>query len=295
MDDVLTWKSSLTSLQTFVDVLVPRLAAYGLEVQPAKCSLLCIQGDRNTPLLVGGKPLHPLEKNEVLFVMNLPLRLEATETTIMEHLIDRARKKFFGTLHILTANAPLKARMKLLNTVVFGVLRWIIGALFPSAQLQSMLNFFQMNCIRRMMKLTRKTDELWVDYEARTLRLARAMVHKVDGVRWGDVHAEAYWDFLGHRTRNGLRDDASTAGLLSHYRGIQWWQTQQNLSMGARHRRHYPHLMNCERRVAASVGTAAWRDMTRDRYSWQARRDRWVQDVRVAWASGRQAALPACE
>ena len=295
MDDVLTWKASLATLQTFVDMLVPRLAVYGLEVQPAKCALLCIQGDRKIPLLIGGQPLLPLDQSEVLFVMNLPLRLEATEATIMEYLIDRARKKFFGIVHILTTKAPLSARMKLLNTVVFGVLRWIIGALFPSAQLQSMLNFFQVNCVRRMMKLARGNDELWIDYEARTLRLARAMIHKVDGKRWGDVHAEAYWDFLGHRTRNGVREDASAAGLPSHYRGIQWWQTQQNSSIGVRHRRHYPHLMNCERRVATTVGTTAWRDLTVDRYAWQALRDKWVEEVKVAWASGRQAALPACE
>ena len=295
MDDVLTWKSSLKTLQSFVDLLVPRLAAFGLEVQPTKCSLMCVQGDRKTPLLIDGKPLMPLDKNEVMYVMNLPLRLEATEVTIMEHLIDRARKKFFGILHILTAKAPLNARMKLLNTVVFGVIRWIVGALFPTGQLQSMLNFFQANCVRRMMQIARGKDELWIDYEARSLRLARAIVHKTDGKRWGDVHAEAYWDFLGHRARNGVRENSSAAGLLSHFRGLQWWQAQQTSSSGARHRRHYPHLMNCERRVAKTAGTVAWRDLTTNRYAWQALRDKWVADVAVAWSSGRQAALPACE
>ena len=287
MDDVLTWKASLSSLQDFVDMLVPRLAEYGLEVQPTKCSLLCVQGDRQTPLLIAGKPLLPLAENEVLYVMNLPLRIIATETTIMEHLIDRARRKFFGIVHILTTRAPLSARMKLLNTVVFGVLRWVIGALFPSAQLQSMLNYFQVNCVRRMMKTARKTDELWIDYEARSLRWARAIVHKVGGKRWGDVHAEAYWDFVGHRTRSGVRDNPSTAGILSHFRGIDWWQEQQHLSTGARHRRHFPHLMNCERRVARTVGSTAWRERTVDRPAWQALRSKWVADVAIAWASGR--------
>ena len=295
MDDVLTWKSSLKSMQAFVDVLVPRLAFYGLQVQPAKCSLLCINGDRKAPLMVDGKRLLPMEKNEVLYVMNLPLKQEATEATIMEHLIDRARKKFFGIVHILSSKAPLRARMKLLNTVVFGVLRWVVGALFPTPQLQSMLNFFQVNCVRRMMRLARGKEEWWIDYEARTLRLARAMVHKMDGKRWGDVRTEAYWDFLGHRTRNGARENPSPAGLLSHFRGIQWWQEQQNISSGARHRRHYPHLMNCERRVAKTVGSMAWRDMTLDRHAWQTLRSKWSADVQIAWASGRQAALQACE
>ena len=253
MDDILTWKASIRGLQGFLDVLLPLLSYYGLQVQPTKCQLLCVQGPVNEPLMIADQKLLPLPKGEPMFVMNLPLYVDATETRLMEALIDKARKKYFGILHLLTASAPLSKRLNLLNKVVFGVLRWIVGAIFPSPAIQSMLNFFQFNCVRRMANLKRLAGELWVDAEARTLRIARALVHRLEGKRWGDAHLEAYWDFLGHRTREGVRDSASTAGILSHFRGLEWWRQQQNLLGGRRHGRHFPHLMNCERRVSHAV------------------------------------------
>ena len=93
-----------------------------------------------------------------MYVMNLPVGPEATETRVMEHLVDRARKKFYGILHILQTKAALGCRIKLLNTVVFGVFRWVVGALFPTPQLQGILNFFQCCCVRRMMNIGRQAN-----------------------------------------------------------------------------------------------------------------------------------------
>ena len=110
MDDILGWKSSIEGMQKFVDVLVPKLAAFGLRVQPAKCKLMCVRGSRVKPLYIDGQQLMPLPEGEALYVMNLPLLLEATEVRIIEHLVDRARKKFYGILHLLTSKAPLGKR-----------------------------------------------------------------------------------------------------------------------------------------------------------------------------------------
>ena len=234
MDDVLAWKSSITSLQTLMNQLLPHLAFFGLHIQPAKCVLVCIQGSKSVPLMLDGKPLLPQKENDIMYVMNLLVGPEATEARVLEYLIDRARKKYYGILHILQAKASLGCRIRLLNTVVFGVFRWVIGALFPSAQAQTTINFFQCNCIRRMMRIRRKADELWVDYEARSLRLARAMIFKHDGKRWGDRHVEAYWDFLGHRSRGVEREFPSAANKLTWYRGLPWWQEQQQKGSGRR-------------------------------------------------------------
>ena len=211
---------------------------------------------------------------------------------VLEYLVDRARKKYFGILHLLQSKAALKSRIKLLNTVVFGVFRWVVGALFPTPQLQHVLNFFQCNCIRRMMRLGRKKEELWVDYEARTLRLARAMIFKHDGAPWGDKHVEAYWEFLGHRVRGVGREFPSAA---SWYRGLPWWQEQQQLGSGKRHGRHFPHLMNCERSVSQITKTTAWREIVLDRQAWAKHKRAWCERTCVAWASGRQLALPNLE
>ena len=135
MDDVITWKSSISSVQNLVNQLIPSLAHYGLHIQPTKCVLVCISGTRTTPLMTDGNPLYPQKDSDVLFVMNLPVGPEATEMRVLEYLVDRARKKYFGILHLLQSKAALKSRIKLLNTVVFGVFRWVVGALFPTPQL----------------------------------------------------------------------------------------------------------------------------------------------------------------
>ena len=166
MDDILGWKASILGLQKLLDALLPKLAVYGLHVQPAKCQLLCVKGPRNEPLVIEGQKLFPMPEGESLFVMNLPLGIDATETRLLEYLIDKSRKKFWGIIHVLTSRAPLGKRMALLNKVVFGAMRWTIGALFPTVQAQQMINYFQLNCVRKMMGIKRGRQELWVDYEA---------------------------------------------------------------------------------------------------------------------------------
>ena len=174
MDDVLSWKRSIQGLQTFVDKLLPMLAYYGLVVQPAKCKLLCLRGSRALPLVLDGKKIYPLAEDEVFSVMNLPLNIESTEQRILEALVDKARGKFFGILHILCSKAPLNARLKVLEAVVFGSMRWCLGALVPTPCAQQLLNYFQCNCVRRMLGIRRTSGELWVDYEMRSLRISQS-------------------------------------------------------------------------------------------------------------------------
>ena len=79
----------------------------------------------------------------MLMIMNLPLGLESTEQRVLEALVDKARGKFFGVLHILRSSAPLSLRVKVLQAVVFGSLRWCLGALVPTVQAQQLLNYFK--------------------------------------------------------------------------------------------------------------------------------------------------------
>ena len=54
MDDVLTWKRDVPSFQKFVDQLLPKLAVFGLRVQPSKSKLLCLRGNRMVSLRLLG-------------------------------------------------------------------------------------------------------------------------------------------------------------------------------------------------------------------------------------------------
>ena len=192
MDDVLTWKRSVEGLQRYVNKLLPLLADFGLFVQPDKCKLLCVRGSRAKPLVIQGRELYPLPQGKMLMIMNLPLGIEATEQRILEAMVERVRGKFYEIARVLCSNAPLSLRCKVLEAVVFGSIRWCLGALVPTAQAQQLLNNFQYNCLRRVMGVKRGQGEGWLDFEMRSLRLARAKVFQVMKVRWGDKHLVAF-------------------------------------------------------------------------------------------------------
>ena len=293
MDDIIAWFSSIPALQQFLNALLPLLGEFGLFVQPLKCQLLSSKITTRGFVVIDGKQLHPVPQGEPIMIMNLPVGFESTERHVLEHLLDRARNKFHGISHILCSRAPLHSRMRVLRTVVFGVISWVVGALFPSRQLQLMVNHFQCSCVRKMMGISRGREELWLDWEQRSMRQARAEIWRFAGQRWGDACAKSFWTYTGHRVREGAKPSASVAGLLSMYRGIQWWRGEQASVVGARHPRHFPQLMNGERCISEVVGAGEWRLVALNRSQWSTFLPQWLKAVAVPWCSGRQSSLPS--
>ena len=271
--------------------LLPKLAEFGLHVQPSKSKLLCLMGSSKVKLRVGEDVVTPMSADETFTVLNLPIARDNTEMKILHSLIDKARGKFGGILHILTSSAPLKARIEVLNKVVQGTFAWTIGILFPTAAVQTTFNHFQYSCIRRMMGLKRVAKGTWVDGEAWMLRLARAMVHRMGEKRWGDCAVLAYWAFTGHRVRGAGLPFPSAAARLSDFRSLSWWNKEQSLASGRRRGRDFPFLMNGERRVARAVGSEDWRVVALNREQWAGFAQTWLQQEAVPWSSSRQVAL----
>ena len=154
-----------------------------------------------------------------------------------------------------------------MDKVLLGGTRWILGCLFPNAKLQEMLNSFQVWCIRSAMNLRWNGQGVHTEFEIQATRLARAALHQHKGVRWGNALIQQFWGYLvGHRARDEDRPDASTAGILSHFRPLGWWGQQQSTQFGLRHGgAHYPQLMNKERVLARHCGTVQWRECAGNR------------------------------
>ena len=170
-------------------------------------------------------------------------------------LLDRARSKYHSIRHMLTANSPLKPRLLLLEKVVMGCMRGIVGAVFPTTKIQQQMNAAQIQCLKEMLHIHRRPDELWVDFEVRACRDARAILWREQVQRWGDIHLRQFWRYAGHRARACVGERRTIAGLLTGFRDLGWWQREQNTSIGSRHnRRHYPHIMAVERAIGNTVG-----------------------------------------
>ena len=133
MDDVIGWHRSLETLQLFLNALLPRLRDFGLCVQPPKCKLLSTHHVAGAHLVLEGHRLLPMPKGDPIMIMNLPVGFENTEKHVLERLIERARSKFFGILHILTSSAPLAGRLRVLRTVVFGASGGWLGYCSPAS------------------------------------------------------------------------------------------------------------------------------------------------------------------
>ena len=118
-------------------------------------------------------------------IVNLPVGLEATERRIMQHLIDKARSKFrsVSQSHSVLEGSPRLQTPCTRNGRVrcreLGV-----GALFLSRQLQQMINHFECRCVRHMMGLKRGRGELWLDWEKRSMRMARSAIPRFAERRW---------------------------------------------------------------------------------------------------------------
>ena len=143
------------------------------------------------------------------------------------------------------------------------------------------------------MGIKRAAEELWIDYEARSLRIARAKVHQLQQTRWGDKRLTAFWQYTGHLVREGHKERPSVAGVLANFRPLTWWEQQQQGSEGVKHHRHFLRLMNTERKLAKVTGSSAWRVATMNRVQWKGLEKAWIQQESIPWSSGRQPALTA--
>ena len=288
MDDILAFKGSMSSMQDFVCRLLPRLSAAGLQLQPEKCQLICVGEVGGAFLDLDGTRLFQQD----LTILNIPVGTHIGDADVLGSAIEKARRKFQATREILLSGAPLRARLAILDKVVWGSLRWMAGCLCPAPRLQHLLNTFQLECIKTVMKQRWKGEGLFTAFDIQCRRNARYILHRLRGLRWGDDMIQMYWNYLGRRTRNGYHHTPAISGLLSHFRGLSWWTRQQGLGSGERHRgRFFPVLMTQERQVARACNTDQKRACAVDRMNWKRCGDRFAARLRVPWASGRQPAL----
>ena len=74
------------------------------------------------------------------------------------------------------------------------------------------------------MGLRRRNGELWLDFELRTIRLARLIVwcHKIPR---GDIALDLHWSYSGHRARQ--EQGVSVTSSFTWCRTLPWWLGEQ--------------------------------------------------------------------
>ena len=103
------------------------------------------------------------------------LRIPAVEASGRSS--SRARRPRYPQNCWINALPHLTPKLGLMDKVLHGGTRWMLGCLFPNAKLQEMLNSFQVWCIRSAMNLRWNGQGVHTEFEIQAMRLARTPKH----------------------------------------------------------------------------------------------------------------------
>ena len=293
MDDGFLWDRSQQAVQRRVNRLISSLAEWGLSVNSAKTQVLVWGDTRGRTLMVGDSQIEAIPSDSSMTIMGLPLKPGTSPHDLISALLSRARRAFWANRELLQSSAKLRDRLKLLQTTVWQSMSWVIGTIMPTKQVSESLNAFQLQCVVTMTRIKRRPDEYFVDFQARSRRLARYWLHSSGFLRWSTMHPQLVWRYSGHRARNIHQEAPSAASRLTYFRTPQWWAEQQQLSQGFRHRRrHFPRI-TLEEKCLRAAASGEWREVAQDRERWKQLESVFVDSNDVPWTSGRQLALPS--
>ena len=274
MDDVYVWGENPKHVQQVVDILEKIFAEHGLYVNHKKTNAIANVGTHTPGADKGTK--------SCLDGPRLPVSFAGGPAILAAELSTRARKAFFANRKTLCANTSLASRLKVHTAVVREAALW--GA--PTWPLHESLlrcaNTIQLQQVRTMLKMPRRSGEDWVSWNSRTLRHARMLLHKLECPRWSTRALESIWRLWGHIGRS---EDTTTRYLL--WRGMHWWAAEQRKPAreGARHSGQFNSQMDTERHICNNAGSTQWWIVAHDRAAWEHMLDPFLAKHDVPWVT----------
>ena len=112
-------------------------------------------------------------------------------------------------------------------------------------------NSMQLDRLKQMMHIHRRTGEAWGDWQMRSLRTDRVQLHKQNTARWSAYILQQIWKLWGHMARGG---GEVRSMLLLRWKNLQWWRAQQADRRGVRHAARYNSQLDVERALERTAG-----------------------------------------
>ena len=290
MDDTILWAAGRAAMVKKYQIFKEELARWGLKVNPEKTSFY--QSPHSTspgPIVLDGMSIQPAAS---LQVFGIPLSVPLKPTALMDTAMAKASKKFCVNKHIFMARAPLKHKLKTFRAVVGGAALWYSSAITPTSQALSSMNTLQLELLATTIGFRRRSDETWLDFRLRSMRGARHVLHSHHMDRWSTMWLQRFWKYKGHVARAANRSKPPASTYMDSYRTLAWWKEQQR--NGLTHpAAFYPYHTREETALNNAAQHQDWRQLAQDPEAWLQHMPRWVSAMDVAWASGRQLALPS--
>ena len=179
MDDTYLWATCLTRLQRMARDLQARLQEHGMQLQPEKTQFIQSH-DAPTPstIRLGNQTIQAKGPAEPISVFNQRVSFQGNESQLAAHLATKARMAFHKQRRILTSDAPILAKLKLIATAVTTSALWGCESWPVHHTLLNAANAAQYRVVARAMGFKRRPGETGTEHYQRQIRQARLSVYK---------------------------------------------------------------------------------------------------------------------
>ena len=270
-DDITVFATTEAALQTKVRMLVSTLAVLGLHINPAKCRVLHDPDGTCPGLWLPGKAT-PLQGEQSLLFLGVPLGHGMTAATIMTHLMRKASNSFFAFKKILdAASTSLSLKFKLFDIYISSRWLWAAPTMFPDMR---MLKSIEGSKNTYLLSLCRVgTDMLmsWVDNTVARRRSVRLLCSRVQGPDWRRAWLKRVWTYHGHLARclveHPMKQIARTCSSGNLRRGLRAsWLTDLTVRKMQRVFLKLPGIGECR----------SWEEAAQDRQFWEQLLPQWL-------------------
>ena len=291
MDDTYLWATDLPRLQHMATDLENRLETHGTRIQPDKTQFVqSHHTDKPATLKLGQETIQAKPPHEPISVFNQPVSFQANDSHLAAHLSTKARIAFHKQSHILTSEAPILAKLKLIATTVTTSALWGCESWPIHHTLLTAANTAQYRVVARAMGLRRRPGETGTDHYQRQIRQARLAIYKNHHIRWSTHILQAIWKLHGHIARQATAAPDNVAQATLQWRNLSWWKTEQTKPRGTRHAARYNPFLDVERYIVHTAGLR-WQETAQHRQEWASMQNTFIQAQDVPWSSGKQPSL----
>ena len=263
----------------------------GMSIQPDKTQFIQSHAaDAPSTLRLGQETIQAKPPHEPISVFNQPVSFQGNEGHLAAHLATKARIAFHRQSHILTSEAPIRAKLQLMATTVATSALWGCESWPTHHTLLTAANTTQYRLVARAMGLKRRPGETGSEHYQRQIRRARLAIYKNHHRRWSTHILQAIWKLHGHIARQVTAAPDNVAQATLQWRNLQWWRAEQAKPRGARHASRYNPFLDVERYIVHTAGLR-WQETAQHRPTWGHMQDSFIQAHDVPWSSGKQPSI----
>ena len=264
--------------------LEQRLQQHGMQIQPDKTQFIqSHDAAQPSTIKLGKETIQARAPATPISVFNQPVSCQANESHLAAHLATKARMAFHKQGHILTSDAPILAKLKLIAMTVTTAALWGCA----SWPVHHTGEHRQYRVVARAMGLKRRPGESGVDHYQRQIRRARLAVFKNHQTRWSTHILQSIWKLHGHIARQEGAAPDNVAQATLQWRNLAWWKAKQAKPRGTRHAARYNPFLDVERYIVHTAGLS-WQHTAKNRQAWAHLQTSFIHAHDVPWSTGKQ-------